>query len=572
MLLMALPNEHLMTFNRYKDAKSLFAPIEIRFGGNEATKKTQKTLLKQMYKNFSTTSIKSLDFIFNRLQKIVSQLAVLSVFSSQEDLNLKILRSLPSKWNTHVVVCRNKTDLDTMSIDDLYNNFKIVEQEVEGTARSNSSSQNMDFVSSPSTNTTNEVHTYYGVSTASTQPSTASTQVNTASSQTSTANLSDATVYAFLANQSNGSQLVHEELKQIHEDDLEEMDLKWQGPRNQDSRNRYQDSSRRTVNVEETLPKAMVAIDGVGFDWSFMADDEVPTNMGLMAFSDSELDLSNSGLEEFQQPEFEGYGPKTGKSVSEDILDELKEYVDASLVKDMVSDNKDFSVESPVVVEKKTDVLTITKVEVKTVNREEQTQALVDKKKVIIIETSVRSDLHLEDAEVESFEDAGLDNQEDASKQERMIKDLDANERVALVDETQGRNDQDMFDKSILNDEEVVAEKEVSATDPVPTIGEVVLTAGEVVTTVGVEAKDKGKAKTIKPKKSLKKKDQIIIDEEVSRNLEAHMQVELEEEKRLARQKEDKVNIALIESWDNTQAMMDADYELAARLQEEERG
>nr|GEX94506.1 ribonuclease H-like domain-containing protein [Tanacetum cinerariifolium] len=40
MLLMALPNEHLMTFNQYKDAKSLFVAIETRFGGNEATKKT----------------------------------------------------------------------------------------------------------------------------------------------------------------------------------------------------------------------------------------------------------------------------------------------------------------------------------------------------------------------------------------------------------------------------------------------------------------------------------------------------------------------------------------------------
>ncbi|GKF53780.1 hypothetical protein Tco_0160690, partial [Tanacetum coccineum] len=46
-LLMTLPNKHLMTFNQYKDAKTLFAAIQTRFGGNEATKKTQKTLLKQ---------------------------------------------------------------------------------------------------------------------------------------------------------------------------------------------------------------------------------------------------------------------------------------------------------------------------------------------------------------------------------------------------------------------------------------------------------------------------------------------------------------------------------------------
>ncbi|GJY36274.1 hypothetical protein Tco_0421652, partial [Tanacetum coccineum] len=48
MLLMALPNEHQLTFNQYKDSKTLFEAIQARFGGNEATKKTQKTLLKQM--------------------------------------------------------------------------------------------------------------------------------------------------------------------------------------------------------------------------------------------------------------------------------------------------------------------------------------------------------------------------------------------------------------------------------------------------------------------------------------------------------------------------------------------
>ncbi|GKB40136.1 hypothetical protein Tco_0885078 [Tanacetum coccineum] len=79
------------------DVKTLFAAIQTRFGGNEATKKTQKTLLKQMYENFSAPSIESLDSIFNRLQKIISQLAILGENISQEDLNLKFLRSLPSE-------------------------------------------------------------------------------------------------------------------------------------------------------------------------------------------------------------------------------------------------------------------------------------------------------------------------------------------------------------------------------------------------------------------------------------------------------------------------------------------
>ncbi|GJW19255.1 hypothetical protein Tco_0026691 [Tanacetum coccineum] len=66
-LLMALPNEQLLTFNQYKDAKTLFATIQTRFGGNDATKKTQRTLLKKMYENFSALSTESLDSIFNRL-------------------------------------------------------------------------------------------------------------------------------------------------------------------------------------------------------------------------------------------------------------------------------------------------------------------------------------------------------------------------------------------------------------------------------------------------------------------------------------------------------------------------
>nr|GEW28813.1 ribonuclease H-like domain-containing protein [Tanacetum cinerariifolium] len=110
------------------------------------------------------------------------------------------------------------------------------------------------------------------VDTASIQVSIVSTPVSTASSHDNTTNLNDATVYAFLANQPNGSQLLHEDLEQIHEDDLKEIDLKWQlallsmrarrSPRNQESRPRNQDSSRKTVNVEDTSSKAMGAIDG----------------------------------------------------------------------------------------------------------------------------------------------------------------------------------------------------------------------------------------------------------------------------------------------------------------------
>nr|GFA34628.1 hypothetical protein [Tanacetum cinerariifolium] len=160
----------------------------------------------------------------------------------------------------------------------------------------------MAFVSSPSLNRTNEVPANF--------------RVSTASPQVSTANLSNATVYAFLPNQPNGYQLVHEDLEQIHEDDIKEMDLKWQlallsmrakrffqktgkkitingsdtagydkakvkcfnchkmgyflrecrVPRNQENRTRNQETTRMIVNIKDASSKVMVAIDEAGFD------------------------------------------------------------------------------------------------------------------------------------------------------------------------------------------------------------------------------------------------------------------------------------------------------------------
>ncbi|GJR56009.1 ribonuclease H-like domain-containing protein [Tanacetum coccineum] len=311
-LMMTLPSEHLLTFNKHKDAKSLFEAIEARFGGNEATKKTQKTLLKQMYETFSASSSESLDSIFNRLQKIVSQLTILGENITPEELNLKFLRSLPTEWGMHVVVWRNKSDLGSISFDDLYNNFKIVEPEVKRsiTSSSNSVSQNLAFVSGHSS--TNDD--------------------NIANVHVSTSSFSGSYLNVLL-------RLVMPYLEQIHEDDLDEMNLKWQlallsmkarkfyqrtgkkivingrdtagydkkkvecfnchklghfarecrNPKSQENRSRSQDNSRRIVNVEEASPKAMLAIDGIGFDWSYMAQEEASTNFALMAFSDSEV-------------------------------------------------------------------------------------------------------------------------------------------------------------------------------------------------------------------------------------------------------------------------------------------
>nr|GEZ63265.1 hypothetical protein [Tanacetum cinerariifolium] len=113
-------------------------------------------------------------------------------------INSKFLRSLPPEWNTHVVVWMNKDDIETMSIDNLYNNFKIIKQGVKKSIGTSTGAQNMAFMTAPSTSSTNDVNTVNPTYKAST----VSHNVNIASPQ--------------------------HDLEQIHEDDLEAIDLRWQ--------------------------------------------------------------------------------------------------------------------------------------------------------------------------------------------------------------------------------------------------------------------------------------------------------------------------------------------------------
>nr|GEV72620.1 hypothetical protein [Tanacetum cinerariifolium] len=246
-LMMGIPNKHQLKFNSIKDAKKLLEAVKKRFEMLEQT--------------------------FDRLQNLMSQLETLEEKLSQEDVNQKLLRSFSREWNTHVVVWRNKTNLDTMSMDDLYNNLKVYEPEVKWMSSSSSSTRNMAFVSSSNNNISS---TNGAVNNAQ--------SINTA----------------------------HEDLEQIHLDDMEKMDLRWQmamlnirarrflkktrrkltinenettsfdksnveccncckrghfamecrASRNQD--NKHKESSRRSVPVETSTFTALVSCDGLG--------------------------------------------------------------------------------------------------------------------------------------------------------------------------------------------------------------------------------------------------------------------------------------------------------------------
>ncbi|GJV20623.1 ribonuclease H-like domain-containing protein [Tanacetum coccineum] len=260
-LLIALPNEHQLKFNTYKSAKTLMEAIKKRFGGNKESKKVYKTLLKQQYENFNGKNSKGLDQIYDRLQKLISQLQIHGETISQEDVNLKLLRRSSS---------------------------------------TNQNTQNVAFVSSNITRSTNEaVKTAHGVSAANSKNN-ASTLPNVDSR--SDVQMAMLTMRARIFLKKTGRNLGVNGTDTIGFDKtkVECYNCQRRGhfvkeckaPKNQDSRNK--ETTRRTMPVEETTSNALVSqCDGFWYDWSDQAE-EAPTNFALMAYTSSSSSSSNT--------------------------------------------------------------------------------------------------------------------------------------------------------------------------------------------------------------------------------------------------------------------------------------
>ncbi|GJZ78628.1 hypothetical protein Tco_0643465 [Tanacetum coccineum] len=190
---------------------------------------------------------------------------------SNKHANQKFLRDLPSSWNNVALIMRNKAGIDDLDIDDLYNNLKVFEADIKGSSGSSLNSQIVAFLSAEDTGSS---HNSQG--------------------QASSSSYTDDLMFSFFANQSSGPQLDDEDLEQIDHDDLEEIDLKWQvAMLSMRVKRFYKKTGRKLIfNGKEPVVEtsdalvvqdnALIVQDGLGYNWSYIAQEE-PTEFALMA-------------------------------------------------------------------------------------------------------------------------------------------------------------------------------------------------------------------------------------------------------------------------------------------------
>nr|GEV16233.1 hypothetical protein [Tanacetum cinerariifolium] len=201
----------------------------------------------------------------------------------EEDENLKLLRSLPSSWNNIALIMRNKSDLDTLSMDDSYNNLKMYESDIKSQLDSSLNSHNEDE----------------NLKLLRSLPPAWNNIALIMRNKFDLDTLSIDDLY-------NNLKLDNEDLEQIDTDDLEEIDLKWQVAMitmrvkrmqsTKESGNKNRDAPTRNTLVDTSTTNALVVQDEIGgYDWSFQAIKEL-TNFALMAYT-SQGSSSSSSLD-----------------------------------------------------------------------------------------------------------------------------------------------------------------------------------------------------------------------------------------------------------------------------------
>ncbi|GKB57487.1 hypothetical protein Tco_0913673, partial [Tanacetum coccineum] len=536
-LMMGIPNEHQLKFNSIKDAKKLLEAVEKRFGRNEATKKTQNNLLKQQYENFTAPSSEMLDSNFDRLQKLTRRFL--------KNTGRKVFEE---------------------GFDGL-GGYDWSDQAEEGPNYAlvafSSSNPDLEFWSTVKAKTINvEAQLYALVN--------VKKIIITESYVRRDLQLADEKGVDCLPNSTIFEQLA---------------------------------LMRKPKRKDTQVPQPSGPTKSV-------ADEAVYKELG------NSLVRAATTASSLEAEQDNGGGPKCqetmGDTIAQTRFESVSKHSNDSL---LARGNILQSDEDRLKLNKLMELCTTLQNRVLDLKKTKITQhneIASLKRRVKKLEKKSRSRTHKLKrlykagltARVESFGDEECLG-EDASKHGR-INAIDADEEITLVN-VQDDADKEMFDVDALNGEEVfvvgqnenvveevVAQVNTTATTITITTEEITLAQalealktskpkvkgivfqepGKSTTTTTTissqQSQDKGKGIMIEePVKPMKKKDQISFDEEVALKLQA----EFDEEERLAREKAEKekeANIALIEEWDDIQAKIDADHQLAERLQAQE--
>ncbi|KAI3669034.1 hypothetical protein L6452_40253 [Arctium lappa] len=314
-LLLAIPNEYQHQFCNCTDAQMLWNALEKRFSGTKSTKRNQKAILKQLYENFMSTKNESMTQTFDRFNNLIGELATVGVQIDQDDVNKKVLRSLGDEWTMYTVSFRQNDKLEDKELDDLYNDLRVIEVEVEAKKRPSRYTHNAALLSSSSSTDS--------------AANTESVSIAYVSKQDVS---NDSVLEAFLASHANYG-LINDDLEQINADGLEEMDIKWQmamltmrvkrfikrtgrnnfsqrredgvgfdkskvecykchkmghfakecrGGTPQQYGNNHQQAHSSSFQNNRNSTQALVSQEGMGFDWSDQAEETVQ-NQALMA-------------------------------------------------------------------------------------------------------------------------------------------------------------------------------------------------------------------------------------------------------------------------------------------------
>nr|GEX52405.1 ribonuclease H-like domain-containing protein [Tanacetum cinerariifolium] len=186
-LLFALPDEHMGVFYHMIDARDIWNAIKERFGGNAESKKIQKSLLKQKFKEFKIFEEEGLDKGYDKMQKILTQMNTLKIKPDPKDVNMKFLSGLPPSWSGIALILKTKGGLEYISFDDLYSKLKVLEINTKGYLSSSSTLSNAAFGSSKSK-----------------------------------CSVVDDVIYSFFVNYKIDQHLVYEDLDQMNKEDFEE--------------------------------------------------------------------------------------------------------------------------------------------------------------------------------------------------------------------------------------------------------------------------------------------------------------------------------------------------------------